>query len=310
MTDRFIEDKQNVFETEKGKFDLKTLLSGGFIKQRQKELFTIRCRVPAGRLDAKKMKKIAEVAEKYSKGFVHLSFRQSAEIPYVNIKDFAAVTKELSEVGQTIASCGPRVRAMTACGGCEYNPNGLTDTQGLAIEMDKKFFGTDTPHKFKISFSGCPIDCARTREMDLGFQGVVEPVWDEALCDGCTLCAKACKEGAIVSDEDGKPIFDPEKCIYCGDCIRVCPTESWKAKRYGHMVRVGGKHGRHPREADVVRIFISDDEVSSVIEKVVDWYQKNGKKKERIGLTIERLGLEKFKEEVFGEKEVEVESGR
>ncbi|MBI5180142.1 MAG: hypothetical protein HZA05_01910, partial [Nitrospirae bacterium] len=57
MTDRFIEDKQNVFETEKGKFDLKTLLSGGFIKQRQKELFTIRCRVPAGRLDAKKMKK-------------------------------------------------------------------------------------------------------------------------------------------------------------------------------------------------------------------------------------------------------------
>ena len=60
------------------------------------------------------------------------------------------------------------------------------------------------------------------------------------------------------------------------------------------MVRVGGKHGRHPREADVVRIFISDEEVPSVIESVVKWYQKNGKRGERIGLTIERIGLEKI----------------
>ena len=40
--------------------------------------------------------------------------------------------------------------------------------------------------------------------------------------------------------------------------------------------------GRHPREADVVRIFISDEEVSSVIDKVVKWYQENGKRGEAL----------------------------
>ena len=143
------------------------------------------------------MKKIAEVAEKYGKGFVHLSFRQSAEIPYVNIKDFAAVTKELSEVGQTIASCGPRVRAITACGGCEYNPNGLTDTQGLAIEMDKRFFGTDTPHKFKISFLAARLTAQGQGKITSGFRAC--SAWNgmARFAMAAHPAQKACKEGRL-----------------------------------------------------------------------------------------------------------------
>ncbi len=281
------------------KIDIDELKSGGFIKQTQKDLFTVRLRMPGGRITPEKMVKVAEVAKKYGRmGYCHMSFRQSIEIIGVHIDDFDKVRDELSEAGVRIASCGPRVRVPTACGGCEYNPNGLMDTQKKALEVDERSFGTPCHHKFKVSFSGCPIDCARTTEMDLGFQGAVDPKWDEPLCTGCTLCAKACLEGAIVSDKEGKPVFDPEKCIYCGDCIRACPTDSWKAKRRGWIVRVGGKHGRHPMLAREVFEFLPDEKVHDFIDKTLKWYKRNGRRRERIGVTIERIGLDKFKKEV------------
>ncbi|MBI5343942.1 MAG: 4Fe-4S binding protein [Deltaproteobacteria bacterium] len=300
MTDHFIEDKTTkvnaAIDGKEGRVDFNDLKSGGFIKQRQKDLFAVRLRCPGGRLTTEKLMEISKIAHKYSKkGVIHLSFRQSLEILYVDYKEFSALVAELEKIGQKVASCGPRVRVPTACGGCEYNPNGLTDTQKMAEMVDKKFFGTPTPHKFKTSFSGCPIDCARTKEMDLGFQGVVEPEWDEPLCTGCTICSEACKEDAIEADAGtGKPIFDPKKCIYCGDCIRACPTEAWKAKRYGHTVRIGGKHGRHPYEAIPVCDFLPDELVPEAIKKTIDWYNANGKRGERIGNTLKRVGLKSY----------------
>jgi dissimilatory sulfite reductase (desulfoviridin) alpha/beta subunit len=266
-----------------GKINFNELKSGGFIKQGQKDLFTVRLRCPGGRIPVKKLKKIAEVAEKYGGEYVHLSFRQSLEIPYVNYKNFSGMIEELKEVDQNIASCGPRVRVPTACSGCEYNPNGLTDTQKMAKEVSEKFFGYRCNHKFKISFSGCPIDCARTNEMDLGFQGAVFPVWDEDPCTGCTICSSACLEGAITPHpETGKPIFNLSKCLYCSDCIRACPTGAWKQGRVGHVVRIGGRHGRHPLNGSVIAKFISDDDVPKVIEGVLKWYEKNGEGRGRV----------------------------
>ncbi len=311
MTDHSIEDKGNKvtvsLEGKDEKVDFNDLKSGGFIKQRQRDLFAVRLRCPGGRLTTKKLVEISKLADKYSKkGVVHFSFRQSLEILYVDYRDFNALVADLEKIGQKVASCGPRVRVPTACGGCEYNPNGLTDTQKMAEMVDQKFFGTPTPHKFKTSFSGCPIDCARTKEMDLGFQGVVDPTWEEDLCTGCTICSQACKEDAIVSDPDsGKPIFDPMKCIYCGDCIRACPTESWKPKRYGHIVRIGGKHGRHPMEAVEVCKFLPDEKVEEAIRKTIEWYNANGKRGERLGSALKRVGLKSyldFMEPVFNNK--------
>lgn len=300
--DHHLEDKrrsvevQTEVEGQKGTIDFNKLKSGGFIKQRQKDLFTVRLRCPGGRVPVEKLKKIAEVASRYGGEYVHLSFRQSLEITYVNYKDFPAIVEELEAVGQKVASCGARVRVPTACGGCEYNPNGLTDTQAMALLVNDKFFGTQLNHKFKISFSGCPIDCARTNEMDLGFQGAVEPRWEEDKCIACTICASACREGAIESDEEGKPIFDANKCLYCADCIRACPTEAWVEGRRGHMVRVGGRHGRHPLSGQVVAEFVPDQLVPEVIQKTLDWYRERaqGKGRVRIGDILQEAGIDDY----------------
>ena len=90
--------------------DLKNLKAGGFIKERGKDLFTVRLRVPGGRMSVPRLKKIAEVAEQYGGEFVHLSVRQSIELIHINFKDFDAVVAELGEENQRVASCGPRMR--------------------------------------------------------------------------------------------------------------------------------------------------------------------------------------------------------
>lgn len=296
MADKFIEDKDNKInvdtqiEGKVGTVDFSLLKSGGLIKQRQKDMFTVRLRCPGGRVPLSKLEKIVGVAKKYAGDYVHLSFRQSIELPYVDYRNFKVIYEELGEADQKVASCGPRVRVPTACSGCEYNPNGLTDTQKMVRLVDEKFFGHGLPHKFKISFSGCPIDCARTSENDLGFQGAVKPEWNEETCIGCRICSKACSEGAIESDaETGKPIYYPEKCLYCGDCIRSCPTDSWKEKVKGWIVRVGGRHGRHPIVGHRIAEFISDEDVPKFIESIIKWYEENGKEygRTRIGVILQ-----------------------
>ncbi|MEK6714943.1 MAG: 4Fe-4S binding protein [Candidatus Omnitrophota bacterium] len=296
MQDSFIADKTNKvkidteIEGKVGEIDFTTLKSGGLIKQRQKDMFTVRLRCPGGRVPLSKLEKIVEVAKKYAGDYVHLSFRQSLELPYVDYRNFKAVYDELAEGSQKVASCGPRIRVPTACSGCEYNPNGLMDTQKMAKLVDERFFAQEMPHKFKISFSGCPIDCARTNENDLGFQGAVKPEWNEETCTGCRICSKACREGAIVSDsESGKPVYYPEKCLYCADCIRACPTDSWQGKVKGWIVRVGGRHGRHPLSGHKIAEFILDEDVPAFIETVTEWYAENGKEygRTRIGAILQ-----------------------
>jgi dissimilatory sulfite reductase (desulfoviridin) alpha/beta subunit len=271
------------------------LKAGGFIPQRQKGKVALRCKAPGGRVTSERLERIADVARKYGRGIVHLSVRMSPEILYVDLDDLDKAVAELAEVGQEIASCGKRFRVTTACGGCEYNPNGWTDTQRLAEEATRQFFGQDTPHKFKTAFSGCPIDCMRTREMDLGFQGMAEPELAAENCTGCTLCVKACQDDAVRMGDDDLPARDLDKCISCGDCIKVCPFDAMVPKRIGHAVYVGGKHGKHPHVAYPVAEFVPDELVLDVIEATLAWYCENGKKGERIGDTIDRVGIDSYR---------------
>jgi len=286
-------------EGKSGELDFATLKSGGIIKQRQRELFTVRLKCPGGRVSLERLARIVEVVRKYGRDYVHVSVRQSIEVPYVNFRDLGKVQAELAEVGQEVASCGARVRVPTACAGCEYNPSGLTDTQTMAQEVTARFFGRwQLAHKFKIVFAGCPTDCVRSSGADLGFQGAVRPKWDRAKCIGCRICAGACQEGAIESDpETGEPTYLPERCLYCSDCIRSCPTEAWSAGNTGWIVRVGGKHGRHPITAQRIAEFVPDARVPEIIEAVLAWYQEaaEGKGRVRIGeLLLEEAAWRHF----------------
>lgn len=281
------------------KIDLSNLKAGGFIKERGKDLFTIRLRIPGGRLPVERLKKIAEVAEKFGGEFVHLSVRQSLELVNINFNDFDAIVAELGEAEQKVAACGARVRVPTACGGCEYNPNGLVDTQKSALEVNEKLFGIPTAHhKFKVGFAGCPFDCPKSATNDVGFQGAVLPELNREECIGCGLCAKSCTDGAISMDQDKKPVYDPDRCTWCGDCIKVCPTEAWKSARKGYSVRIGGKWGRRPLVGTLYATFLPEERAVEFIAAVLEWYKEKaeGKGRVRIGDIILQKGPESLLE--------------
>ena len=47
---------------------------------------------------------------------------------------------------------------------------------------------------------------------------------DEALCNGCGACAKACHEGAIGMIDGKAKLLRDDYCDGLGDCLPACPT--------------------------------------------------------------------------------------
>ena len=67
--------------------DYAALKKGGFMRQKQKGYFSLRLAVVGGNLTAENIKTVAEVAEKYGKGYVHMTSRQGIEIPFISFED-------------------------------------------------------------------------------------------------------------------------------------------------------------------------------------------------------------------------------
>ena len=77
--------------------DYATLKKGGFMRQKQKNNFSLRLRVVGGNLTAKQLAAIAEVSDKYGEGYVHLTSRQSVEIPFIKLDDIDEVKAALAK---------------------------------------------------------------------------------------------------------------------------------------------------------------------------------------------------------------------
>ena len=84
------------------------------MRQKQKGCFSLRVAVVGGNLTAENIKTIAEVAEEYGHGYVHMTSRQGIEIPFIKVEDINVVKQKLADGGVGTGVCGPRVRTITA----------------------------------------------------------------------------------------------------------------------------------------------------------------------------------------------------
>lgn len=279
--------------------DLAALKKVGMIQQKQKEYFALRLHAIGGDLTAEQLRKVAEVSQKYGKGQVHLSTRQGIEIHFVHHTNLEAARLELEKVGITMGACGPRVRIVVACPGESTCRWGIIDTKTIAKQLDQKYFRQDTPHKFKMGVTGCPHNCAKATENDLGVMGGILPAWKPELCIGCDLCVSSCPTGAV-SKVNGEYQLDESKCIHCSICTSNCPTDAWYAAKKGYILWIGGTMGKIPRLGTKLKKLIeTDSELYGLIDKVVRYYQANGRKRERFGHMIDRIGADKVKEEIL-----------
>lgn len=279
--------------------DYATLKKGGFMRQKQKNNFSLRLRVVGGNLTAQQLAKISEVADKFGEGTVHLTSRQSVEIPFIKLDDIEEVKNALAEGGVEPGVCGPRVRTVTACQGEAVCPSGCIDTYALAKELDDRYFARELPHKFKFGITGCQNNCLKSEENDLGIKGAIKVDWRESDCIHCGVCLKACRKGALSFDEDKNIILDREKCNFCGRCLKACPTDAWDAV-HGYIVSFGGLFGNSINKGETVIPFIEDhDKLMEICDAAIQFFDDNANPGERFKFTIDRIGKDIFDKKIL-----------
>lgn len=273
--------------------DYATLKKGGFMRQKQKNNFSLRLAVVGGTLTAKNLKKIAEVAEQYGEGYVHLTSRQGVEIPFIKLEDIDTVKEALAEGDCRPGVCGPRVRTVTACQGSAVCPSGNIDSYDIAKKLDERYFGRELPHKFKFGVTGCQNNCLKAEENDVGIKGALAVKWKEDACIQCGLCAKVCREQAI-SVEDGKINVDYDACNSCGRCVKSCPTDAWDAKT-AYILSFGGTFGNSiAKGKEFLPLITSEEQLFRVTDAAIQFFEEHGNPSERFKFTIDRVGAEKL----------------
>lgn len=285
--------------------DINSVKGKGFLINRGTENFSGRVVTAGGVYTTEQLKCLSECADRYGNGTVVFTSRASAEIPGISFERIPDAEDYITSCGLTFGGTGPKIRPIVACKGttCTY---GNIDTQGLARELHEEFYlgwhDVKLPHKFKIAVGGCPNSCVKPTLNDIGIEGHKENHFDPTVCHHCNRCipAEKCPMKAI-THENGKIDLDSSKCIKCGVCVGKCHFGTFAGNAEGVCsIYVGGTWGKTQKSGIRILVNVPADDVPKLVEKTILWYKENGKKGERFRLTLERCGIDVFRNAIFG----------
>jgi sulfite reductase (ferredoxin) len=133
----------------------------------------VRIKAPYGTIAAEQLDRMADIADRFSRGWGHLTTRQNIQFHYVQLEQVPEVMRELAAVGLTTReACGDTVRNVQGChlaGACPFE---ILDISPWAEATFRHFLRNPIaqrmPRKFKINFSGCGTDCGQAMFNDVG----------------------------------------------------------------------------------------------------------------------------------------------
>jgi sulfite reductase (ferredoxin) len=141
-----------------------------------------RIKVPFGGLSIEQMETLAELADEYAAGILHVTTRQDFQLHYIHIEDTPDLMRRLAAVGLTTReACGNSVRNITACPLAGVCHDEVFDVTPYSKAMHEFLLGHDDTQdfgrKFKTAFSGCEQHaCGLVRMHDLGLLARVKEV--------------------------------------------------------------------------------------------------------------------------------------
>jgi len=157
------------------------LVRGTYGQRQTADAQMLRVKIPQGVLDRAQLDVLANVAERYSRGFGHITTRQNIQFHFMKLHDVELAMRELADAGITTReACGNSVRNITACPYSGVAADEAFDVTPYAEALTRYLLrhplSAVLPRKFKIAFEGCPHDHIGAAINDIGWNARVQTI--------------------------------------------------------------------------------------------------------------------------------------
>ena len=129
-------------------------------------------RVAGGEITPKQLMAMGRIAQKYDL-YTKITGGQRIDMFGAKLHELPLIWEELIKEGfETGQAYGKSLRTVKSCVGSTWCRYGMDESVSFAVEIENRYKGIRSPHKFKGGVSGCIRECAEARGKDFGFIAV------------------------------------------------------------------------------------------------------------------------------------------
>ncbi len=265
------------------------------------------------------LRELCDIWEKHGSGIITLH-GQTGDVMLQGIESdkLQECFDELNQAGWDLGGAGGAMRTSSSCVGPARCEMACYDTLAVHNKVLTHFAGElhrpEYNYKFKFKFSGCPNDCTNSimrsdmavigtwrDAIQVDDQAVREWIEEKGLETLVNQVVSLCPTRAITL-EAGAFTIDHENCVRCMQCLNAMPRALTPGKQRGVTLLLGGKSALKMGTmlGSMIVPFMemeTEEDIERFIdlsERIIDWWNDNGFNLERIGETIERVGMKQF----------------
>ena len=288
-----------------------------------KEFHTIRVQPPAGNhYSTDMLRQLSNSWNKYGSGLIAFH-GQTGNIMFIGTTtdDVQHFFDEINDYGWDLGGAGPCVRTGMSCVGSARCEQSCANEQKIHRLLVNNFLDDmhrpALPYKFKFKVSGCPNDCMNSiqrsdfavigtwrDDMKVDQDEVKKFVANKGRQYVIDSVVNMCPTSALSLKDDDTLDVDNRNCVRCMHCINVMTRALSPGDDHGVTILLGGK--RTLKIGDTMGTVLipfkkleTEEDYESLVElteEIIDFWAENALEHERVGETIDRIGLVNFLE--------------
>ncbi|MGD9671085.1 MAG: dissimilatory-type sulfite reductase subunit alpha [Hyphomicrobiaceae bacterium] len=288
---------------------------------KSKEFHTLRVMPPAGyHYTTDILRKMCDIWERNGSGLIAFH-GQSGDIMFqgTTTEGCQAAFDELNELGFDLGGAGPALRTSMSCVGHARCEMSMFDEprahREILNENVSEIHRPALPYKFKFKFSGCANDCVNAihradfavigtwrDDIKINQDEVKAYVEDHGRKYTIDHVVAMCPTRAVSLNDDNTLEIDNKSCVRCMHCINVMHKALAPGDDRGISILIGGK--RALKIGDLMGTMVipfmkldTDEDFDKLREfatSMIEFFAENALEHERVGETIDRIGLPAF----------------